>query len=584
MKVLLAALNSKYIHSGLAIRYIYHSIDSECDCRMKEYTVNENLEDILADIVRGGYDLVGFSCYIWNIEIILRLCENLKKVLPELIIFLGGPEVSYNREDILRKCDFIDYILAGEGEQLTRDFVLSLQGKIPIENLQGIGFRKYRDDRSQEIIVSGEPAVISDLSSLKSPYDQVSEEDIQNKIIYYETSRGCVYNCSYCLSSVTKGVRYFPLSQVKRDIRKLIALKAKQIKFVDRTFNADVKRTLELIRFFKAEDDGKINFHFEVTAHLLGEELIEELKSSRPGLFQLEIGVQSTNPFTLAAINRKDNFQKLAHNVRLIQEKGNIHQHLDLIAGLPLENMSSFRKSFHDVYALFPDMLQLGFLKMLSGTPIRNQTGEHLYIFRSYPPYEVLSNKYLSAEELFYLKEIEQMLDSFYNSSLYHHSIRYLSKQYQKDYICLFEDILKYYKKSYGEGALSRDNGFRLLQEMAKCFSESENWNQEFFGDLLRFDFLRMGRNRVLPEFLKPKQKMPSREKLLEFVDTENIRNQLGMQEMHPLEIIKKTGVSVFGHDIKNYIETGEITVKDCMMIFDYSGKKDIHGKVAFAG
>lgn len=584
MKVLLAALNSKYIHSSLSIRYIHKSIENECDCEIKEYTINENPDEILADIIRGRYQAVGFSCYIWNIETVLKICENLKKISPQTILFVGGPEVSYDREDLLRSHKSVDYVIAGEGEDVTKKLIRALQGKQLLDEIDGIAFRKRIGSDYEEIIVKGEPAVVSDLSMLRSPYGDVTAEDIQNKIIYYETSRGCVYNCSYCLSSTTKGVRYFPLEQVKNDIRKLIRLKAKQIKFVDRTFNADVKRTLALIRFFKEEDDGKINFHFEVTAHLMGEELLEELQSSRPGLFQLEIGVQSTNPFTLAAINRKDNFEKLSRNVRTVQAGKNIHQHLDLIAGLPMENMGSFRKSFHDVYALFPDMLQLGFLKVLPGTPIREQLKQHEYEFRSYPPYEVLSNKYLSAEELFYLKEIEHMVDSFYNSNLYHYSIRYLSKFYQEDYMQLFEDILKTYQTVYGEGALSRDEGFRLLWETAKTLVGNQRINPTFFSDLLRFDFLRMGRNRVLPDFLKDSVRTVAKNEILELLHQEKIQTELGFLDMHPLEIMKKIGAAAFCYDIHRYLENGSIVEKECVMIFDYSGKKDIHGKVSFTG
>lgn len=588
MRVLLTTLNSKYIHCSLSIKYLHQQLKKYCDSTMREYTINENPEDILADIIRGKYEVIGFSCYIWNIRMVLEICENLKKVNPNQIIFLGGPEVSYDPQYVLSQHPFIDYIVAGEGEESTPKLIRYLsednQAGTNLQEISGLSFWDDKLGEKRRIITTGSPSIVCDLSVVGSPYEDITAEEICNKIIYYETSRGCVYNCSYCLSATTKGVRYFPLEQVKKDILKLIGMNARQIKFVDRTFNADQKRTLEMIRFFKEADNGTINFHFEVTAHLLGAEILQELQTARSGLFQLEIGVQSTNPFTLQGINRVDQFDRLSENVRTIHSFHNIHQHLDLIAGLPYEDLSSFRQSFHTVYDLSPAMLQLGFLKLLKGSPIRDEIDKHGYIFRSYPPYEVLANKYISAEELLYLKEIEQLVDTFYNSNRYYYSMDYLSSFYRDDYFRFFEDLLKIRESHHGRDKISRDDSFHLLFIFGETLSTSQKMDKELLRDLLRFDYLRMGRSRMLPIFLKEETRKISRQEVLDFLDQPMIRAQLEMEDTHPLEILKKTGVERFRYDLVEYVATGNKRKKDSLIAFDYSGRKDIHDKVPFAG
>lgn len=584
MKVLITTLNSKYIHSCLSIKYIARALRAFGDVEVREYTINEDIDRILSSLVQGNHEVVGFSCYIWNIESVLRICKNLRKIRPDLKIFLGGPEVSYDAESLLEKHPYIDHVIAGEGELSVSEYLRALSGEIGFEEVQGLRWRRREADGRERIIANGSPVVLPDLSVVKSPYEEACEEEIRNKIVYYETSRGCVYNCSYCLSSVTKGVRFFPMPQVKEDIRKLVAMGAKQIKFVDRTFNVEPKRTMELICFLKEVDDGKINFHFEITAHLLTDVLIEELAEAREGLFQLEIGVQSTNPLTLSSICRQDRFELLAQNVKKLQKKGNIHQHLDLIAGLPAENLSSFRKSFQDVYGLFPDMLQLGFLKLLKGTPIREQAERHGYVFRDYPPYEILENRYISAEELFHLKEVEEMVDRFYNSSLFHYGIRYLSDFYREDYMRLYEELGELHRARFDGEKLSRDDNYFLLFIFGDSLKGNPAYNEGLFRELLRFDYLRMGRTRVLPEFLRNEREFLSKEEGLDFLRRKSVRAAFRMEEMHLFEMAKKVAVYDFHYDLMEYIRYKQILETGCLIAFDYSGRRDIHGKVPFAG
>ncbi len=436
MKILFTTLNSKFIHTNLAIKYL-----SKCwknfDVTTKEYTINEDVEQIFFDILSKGYDMVAFSCYIWNIEQTLVLAQNLKKVRPEMKILFGGPEASFEVQELMTKNPCIDIVVAGEGEE-----AMLKMSEIAWENLDelleipNLYLRKGDEILHRSIEKSLDRAMVTqDLSIVPLAYEDATSESIENKIVYYETSRGCTYNCSYCLSATSKGIRYFDKERVFGELKKLVELGAQQIKFVDRTFNADPKRAAELVDFLMQIDDGKINFHFEITAHLLQQELLDKIKNARVGLFQFEIGVQSTNPKTLKAVHRADQFGLLSENVRQVQSYGNIHQHLDLIAGLPYEGKERFIQSFNDVFELQPDALQMGFLKMLKGSPIYYQAEEFGYVFRSYPPYEILYNEFISATELMELKQVEEILDRYYNKGRYKNSMRYLYSFFCKKWV-----------------------------------------------------------------------------------------------------------------------------------------------------
>lgn len=592
MKVLLTTLNSKFIHTCLALRYLKHSVNSICECDMREYTINENIESIFADIYRGNYDIIGFSCYIWNIEPILKICSSLKAANPKLKIILGGPEVSFDSIELIKKNKFIDFIIKGEGENTIVSLINTISYDVQNYNIDSIVYKrdklpeytgyKFVENETFFIIENKDDNIINDLSSIKSPYTDVTTEEIENKIVYYETSRGCTFNCSYCLSSILKGVRFFPLERVKKDLKKLVDMNAKQIKFVDRTFNSHKDKTLELIKYLKEIDNNIINFHFEITAHMLQDDFMKEIKDARYGLFQFEIGVQSTNNETIKAVNRIDNFEKLSNRVRQVKEYGNIHQHLDLIAGLPYEDIESFKKSFNDVFSLQPEALQLGFLKMLKGSPIREQTDDFGYIYRKYPPYEVISNCFITANDILYLKEIEEILDIFYNSGMFLYSMKYLFENlYKNNPFKMFEELLEFKNKFSPFKNISRDKNYELIWSFGQIKLSKD---KDAFIEILKFDYLRMGRNRVIPNYLRNRTSI-SREDAVSWVSKDFVRKELGYFSLHPMEMIKKIHVELFEYNIIDYILNQiDLMNKKTIVAFDYGGNKDFMDKVKFVG
>ena len=428
MKILLTTLNSKFIHTNLAIRYLRESVKDLVKVDVREYTINNQLDYILKDIYKHDYDVVLFSTYIWNIYDIVKLCENLKKVKPEIKIGLGGPEVTYDSENAMEKYEFLDYILCGEGELVFRSLVEHFLGEKNIEDVKGIVYRK-----DGQIIVNEEMELLQNLDEIPSPYENLDVKEYENRIVYYETSRGCPFNCQYCLSSAIKGLRYFSTDRVKRDLKNLIDARVSQIKFIDRTFNANKKFAKEIMEFLMENDNGYTTYHFEVTAHLLDDDMLDFLKNCKEGLFQFEIGVQSTNQKTLDAVGRRDDFEKLSYVVKKIKSFRNIHQHLDLIAGLPYEGYERFEKSFNDVFNLGIEQLQLGFLKMIKGTGMRNSAKQYGYKFKDYAPYEILFNDFITYDEILKIKDIEDILEKYYNSNNFPLSLEYIIKNYYSE-------------------------------------------------------------------------------------------------------------------------------------------------------
>lgn len=410
----------------------------DVDVSIREYTINNSLDYILKDIYKGGYDAIAFSVYIWNVEDIIRLCNNIKKVMPKVKIILGGPEVSYDPIEQMKRHDFIDYIICGEGEETFRELAICLDRKCE-KNIFGICYRSGKD-----IILNPERPLIMDLDKLPSPYKNLDPEEYKNKIVYYESSRGCPFNCQYCLSSTLSGLRFFSIDRVKEDLKNLIDAGVSQVKFIDRTFNADKRKSMEIMRFLMENDNGFTSYHFEVTAHLITDEMLEFLKEPRPGLFQFEIGVQTTNETVLKEIGRTDDFEKLKRVVRKISSYKNIHQHLDLIAGLPGEDMDSFIKSFNDVFGIGVEVLQLGFLKLIKGTGIRNREKEYDYIYRDYPPYEVLKSNKMDFSDMIRLKDVEEVLEIYFNSKDFILSVDFVEKNYFKTPFDFFDTFAKY--------------------------------------------------------------------------------------------------------------------------------------------
>ncbi|MFR3072373.1 MAG: DUF4080 domain-containing protein, partial [Paeniclostridium sp.] len=431
----------------------------------REYTINNELDFILKDIYTNNYDVILFSTYIWNVNDIVKLCNNLKKVKPNIKIALGGPEVTYDSEEAMKKYDFIDYILYGEGELIFRDFTKYLIGDMKIEDVDGIVYR------SNDSIITNKPMkLLENLDLIPSPYEELDKKEYENRIVYYETSRGCPFNCQYCLSSAIEGLRYFSIDRVKKDLKKLIDARVSQIKFIDRTFNANKKFAMEIMKFLMENDNGYTTYHFEVTAHLLDDDMLEFLKDCKEGLFQFEIGVQSTNEKVLDAVGRRDDFKKLSYVVQKIASFRNIHQHLDLIAGLPYEDYSSFENSFNDVFNLGIEHLQLGFLKMIKGTGIRNQADEHEFRYKDYPPYEVLSNKFISYDEILKLKKIEDILERYYNSNNFSLSVKYIIENYYSESAFkFFEEFATYFDEmGYFHLAQGKNQLYSILLDFYK--------------------------------------------------------------------------------------------------------------------
>ena len=460
MKILLAACNAKYIHSNLAV-YDLQAYASEYTDHiiLKEYTINQQKDDIMRDIYLEHPDVVCVSCYIWNISFVKELMADLAKILPDADFWAGGPEVSYDAEKFLSENLEFTGVMVGEGEETFQELSGYYVKKNPekLENITGIC---YRD--GEKIIHNGWRQIMN-LSSIPFIYKDLSE--FKNRIIYYESSRGCPFSCSYCLSSVDKKLRFRDIEMVKKELQFFIDHKVPQVKFVDRTFNCKHDHAMAIWKYINDHDNGVTNFHFEISADLLREEELQEMSTMRPGLIQLEIGVQSTNPDTIKAIHRTMDFEKLKGIVDRIHSFGNIHQHLDLIAGLPYEDYDSFRNSFNDVYALKPQQLQLGFLKVLKGSHMMEMCREYGIVYKNREPYEVLSTKWLDYDHVLKLKNVENMVEVYYNSGQFQKTLEY-AESFFPDAFSIYEGLgIFYMEKGYGDVSHTRMRRYEILLE-----------------------------------------------------------------------------------------------------------------------
>lgn len=483
MKILLAACNAKYIHSNLAV-YNLKSCSGEYSSRVvvKEYTINQIRDDILKDIYLEQPDVVCFSCYIWNISFVRELVPDLKKILPQVEFWAGGPEVSYDAVEFLKKNPAFFGVMVGEGEETFHELAGYYIERKPetLSEIRGVAFRDENKDR--DIVHTGWRELM-DLSKVPFAYSNLTE--FKNRIIYYESSRGCPFSCSYCLSSIDKKLRFRDIELVKKELQFFIDNKVPQVKFVDRTFNCKHDHAMEIWRYITEHDNGITNFHFEISADLLRAEELALMKTMRPGLIQLEIGVQSTNPQTIKAIRRTMDFEKLKGIVEQIHSFGNIHQHLDLIAGLPYEGYDSFHKSFCDVYALRPEQFQLGFLKVLKGSYMMEMTGEYQILYKDREPYEVLSTAWLTYGEILRLKMVESMVEVYYNSGQFKNTLVFLEK-YFDDPFRMYEALGRFYeKKGYSEISHSRMRRYEILMEFA---GEQKEIPSESLSDVMLLD------------------------------------------------------------------------------------------------
>ena len=506
MKILLAACNAKYIHSNLAV-YNLKSCSGKYSPNVviKEYTINQIRDDILKDIYLEQPDVICFSCYIWNISFVKELVPDLKKILPHVDFWAGGPEVSYDAVEFLKKNPAFFGVMVGEGEETFHELAGYYIERKP-ENLKEIRGVAFHDETKVPDIVHTGWRELMDLSKVPFAYSNLTE--FKNRIIYYESSRGCPFSCSYCLSSIDKKLRFRDIELVKNELQFFIDNKVPQVKFVDRTFNCKHDHAMAIWRYITEHDNGITNFHFELSADLLRDEELALMKTMRPGLIQLEIGVQSTNPQTIKAIRRTMDFEKLKGIVEQIHGFGNIHQHLDLIAGLPYEGYDSFHKSFCDVYALRPEQFQLGFLKVLKGSHMMEMTREYQILYKDREPYEVLSTAWLTYGEILRLKMVESMVEVYYNSGQFKHTLVFL-EQYFEDPFRMYEALGRFYeKKGYSEISHSRMRRYEILMEFA---GEQKEIPLEVLSDVMLLDLYLRENLKSRPSFAsdqKPYERM----------------------------------------------------------------------------
>ena len=480
MKIVLTAIGSKYIHTALGLRSI-SAYAQKCgiEATLIESTVQTPLLSALAEITAYKPELVGLSVHIWNKNYVYSLVRLLRKVLPAVKIVAGGPEVAFDPQRIFAECRELDFIVLGEGEEVFAELVRALEsgGELP----EHVAYKN-----GSEVVAKGGTTVVQDLDALEFAYPDLDEVVAAKKIVYYECTRGCPFNCSYCLSGISRNVRRRSLERVYADLDRLIAAKVPLVKFVDRTYNLDENYFLPIMRHL-AEAETDATFHFEIKADLLSENVLKFLEGVPKGRFQFEIGVQTTNTPTLAAINRRDDWARLTANVQQLLAAGNIHLHLDLIAGLPYEGLQEFRKSFNDVYGLQPHMLQLGFLKVLPGTQMERECAEHALVYMDEPPYEILSTKYINYEELRFLKVLEDVFENTYNSGRFKYTLRYLT-ELESDAFAFYSRLAAWWQArgEYPLGHNARGVTKLLYEFVQECYTE----HFARICELLRFDVL----------------------------------------------------------------------------------------------
>lgn len=478
MKILLTAINAKYIHSNLAVYSLKaYAKAYEAHVKIAEYTINNRVDYILEQIYKEKPDVLCLSCYIWNIDYVEELVREFHKLCPDVPIWLGGPEVSYEVEDYLHSHPQVTGIMIGEGEQTFLELCSHyLEEEIELSAMKGIA---YREKETGLIQMTPVRAPI-DMSTI--PFCYTETEDFKNRIIYYESSRGCPFSCSYCLSSVDKKLRFRDIGLVKKELAFFIEKEVPQVKFVDRTFNCKHEHAMAIWQFIKEQDKGVTNFHFEISADLLNEEELALIRTMRPGLIQLEVGVQSTNEATITEIKRTMKLDRLKETVRQIQSTNNIHEHLDLIAGLPYEDYETFAKSFDEIYELKPNQLQLGFLKVLKGSYMYEHAAEYGLVYHDTPPYEVMKTNWLSFDEVLKIKQAEEMLETYYNSGQFEVTMKLLEKLFASPFYMYQEFGSFYEEKGYLAMSHSRIRRCEILLEFVKeCFRKKMAGEQTRF-------------------------------------------------------------------------------------------------------
>lgn len=561
MKVIASTLNAKFIHTNLAIRYLKAYAQPDHDIEIAEYTINDPSLNIATDLFAKKPDVIGFSCYIWNIEQTIKVIQIMRKIMPGVKIVLGGPEVSYDVVYWLQRLDEIDFIVIGEGEETFKVLLDALKNRTSTDDIKGIGFMR-----------EGKPVINPirdkvDLRELPSPFRFPEDQDnLSKRVTYIETSRGCPFSCQFCLSSIEVGVRYFNREKIKDDIRYLMANGAKTIKFVDRTFNISRSYAMEMFQFLIDEHLPGTVFQFEITGDIMRPEVIDFLnKNAPPGLFRFEIGVQSTNDLTNELVKRRQNFEKLKRTVTMVKDGGKILQHLDLIAGLPEEDYQSFRKTFNDVFALRPEELQLGFLKMLRGTGLRISAKQFGYVYMDHAPYEILLNNVLTFDDVLKIKQVEDVLEKYWNDHRMDHAVDYITSACFETPFDFFQNFGSYWDEQGWSriGHQLEDLYKRLLQFL----NEKEIPNREIAEGLMKYDYLLNHRYKPRKASWSPTSSMSKQERsgIYSAINENNALAgpafiELGLNER---DLYKHTVIEKFPFLLGEYMESGNIIPRE---------------------
>ncbi len=548
MKILLTAINSKFIHSNLAVRYLKaFTKDLPYESKIREFSINDREERILKEIIEEKADVVAFSTYIWNVEIVSRVANLIKLVSPQTEILYGGPEVSYDSKDFMEK-NIGEYLIEGEGEKTYRDFVKYKLGLKELSDIKGLYYRK-----NDEIIFNG-PRPLMNMDEIVFPYEE--DEDLNNKIVYYESSRGCPFRCKYCLSSTTHGVRFHSIERTLEELNFFIKKGVRLVKFVDRTFNCNHKYSMAIWDFLiKADTNTK--FHFEISADILKEEEIELLRKAPKGRFQFEVGVQTTNDNVLKNINRFVNFSDIKEKVEELLSINNINQHLDLIAGLPGEDYKSFVKSFNDVHSIKPEEIQLGFLKLLKGSDMRRDAYLYNMKYSPYPPYEILSTDKISYDEIQILKRVEAVVDKYYNSQKFNTILEFFYDKFETPYEFFYELGNYFEQKGYFNKNIGNTEYYKVFLDFNM---EILKGKEDYLVDIIRYDYLSFNKKRGIPEFLRSQI-----DKKIE----EDIKNQYREEYS-----FRKFSVEHFSIDIDKFINENKIEKRDIYYLIGNEGEK----------
>lgn len=576
MNIIVSTLNAKYIHTCLALRYLKAYAAPEFQVQIEEYTINDPALNIVTDLYAKEPDVLGFSCYIWNIEETIPVIQMLKKVRPQLKIVLGGPEVSYDVEYWLERIPEADFIIVGEGEETFKELLKQIQGEEKYHYIFGLAYRKD----GKPIINPPRPKL--DLNTIPSPF-RFEEDlaDLHKRVIYVETSRGCPFSCQFCLSSIEVGVRYFDLERMKEELLFLIEHGAKLIKFVDRTFNIRRDYALEIFQFLIDNHQGCV-FQFEITADIMRPEVLQFLNEhAPPGIFRFEVGVQSTNELTNQLVQRKQNFEKLSRTVRMVKEGGKIVQHLDLIAGLPEEDYQSFRKTFNDVFALKPEELQLGFLKMLRGTGLRERANEHDYLYMEQAPYEILSNNVLSFADIIRIKRVEDMLEKYWNAHRMDTTINYLIEEVFPSAFDFFQELGDFWEEQ-GWARIGHQLE-DLFRRLALFLEQRGTAHLEIIKGMMKYDYFRHYKHKPRTTWWtfsmsnqEHRQWMQALVRYLELHPEQ--ANKLSREAKLTEQAFRKHAmIDLLPFDLHHYLETGNIKEKDTLLVAYYPPKQQVH-------